>query len=251
MSKLLSRLLAFLGFLCPRIDGVDPDGAGDPPDAGDLPGSDIDPGGDDDDLGGVDDLDDDAGTPPVNARRTPRVDDTSERITRLEAELAAARRAPPTPQAPTVDPEWQREEERLRASDVTDMERWQIQANRTLRDNNRAAQQALFQAQDVNDRATFQAKFSSDPRRAKYADRVEEKLAEMRSKGQNVPRELLYYTMLGKDVAEGKLKSKPRSAPPADLPRGRTPNARADVGGRGTPKSEHQKRADRLANINI
>jgi hypothetical protein len=57
--------------------------------------------------------------------------------------------------------------------------------------------------------------------------------------------------MLGKDIAEGKLKPKARSAPPADLPRGRTPSARSDVGGRGTGKTEHQKRAERLANINI
>lgn len=248
MSKLLARLL---GFLFPRVDGGDPGDAGDTGadlDTGDRGGA-VDLGSDDLDDG-IDDLDDDAGSAPV-ARRAAPVDDTHNRVARLEAELEAVRRTQPAPQAPNVDPEWQREEERLRAADVTDIEKWQIQANRTLRANQQAAQQALFQAQDTNDRAAFTSKFSSDPRRAKYADRVEKQLSEMRAKGQNVPRELLYYTMLGKDVAEGKLKSKPRSAPPADMPRGRTPNARADVGGRGTGKTEHQKRADRLANINI
>lgn len=250
--KLLSNLLRFL--LLRVVD----DGAGD------LPSGDPDPaldgGGDpgtgrddlDDELG---DLDDDAGAPPVGARPAPRQNETSDRIARLEAQVSEAQRryqeavsrTPPT--TPQQDPEWQREEERLRATDVTDLERWQIQSNRTLRETRATAAQAVMHAQDTADRANFQSKFSTDPRRSKYADRVEQEIASMRQKGQNAPREAVYYYMLGKDIAEGKLKAKPK-APPADLPRGRTPNARTDVSGR-SGKSDHQKRAERLANIQI
>lgn len=254
--KLFSKLLHFL--LLRVVD----DGAGDPP-AGD-PAADSDVGGDsagggDDFDDGLGDLDDDAGNPPVGARPASRTqpDDRDERLARLESQVSEAQRryqealsrsAPTTPQQ---DPEWQREEERLRAADVTELERWQIQSNRTLRETRARAEQAVMHAQDTADRAQFQSKISTDPRRAKYADRVEQEIASMRQKGQNAPREAVYYYMLGKDIAEGKLKPKTRTAPPADLPRGRTPAARSDVGGRGTGKSDHQKRAERLANIQI
>ncbi|MGN6657082.1 MAG: hypothetical protein ACTHJ9_17315 [Rhodanobacter sp.] len=252
--KLFSKLLHFL--LLRVVD----DGAGDPP-AGD-PNADLDGGGDpagggDDFDDGLGDLDDDAGTPPVGTRSAPRTpsDDRDDRLARLEQQVSEAQRryqeavsrTPPT--TPQQDPEWQREEERLRAADVTDLERWQIQSNRTLRETRATAAQAVMHAQDTADRANFQSKFSTDPRRSKYADRVEQEITSMRQKGQNAPRETVYYYMLGKDIAEGKLKAKPK-APPADLPRGRTPNARTDVSGR-SGKSDHQKRAERLANIQI
>ena len=60
----------------------------------------------------------------------------AERLARLEAEverrgrLAAEARL--SSQSAPVDTEYQREEERLRSPDTTEMERWQIQANRTL-----------------------------------------------------------------------------------------------------------------------
>ncbi len=131
------------------------------------------------------------------------------------------------------------------------MDRWQIQANRTLRQTQQQAQQALQQAQDMADRTQFESKINSDPRRAKYADRVEQELTRARAQGQNASRESIYYWMLGKDIAEGKLKPKAKAkAPAADVPRGRPANVRSDVPGRGA-KSEHQKRVDRLANMNI
>ena len=246
MKKYASKLLRFL--LARVVD----DDAGDPPvdppadigALGDGSGDDLD-----DPIG---DLVDDEPTPPVSARRG---DDSRERLARLEAEVEAAKRyadnlrnSQPAP-SPQADPEFQREEERLRASDLTDLERWQIQSNRTLRENKRQAEEALRHAQDVSDRAQFQSQFQSDPRRSKYADRIEQELTTLRQRGQNAPREALYYFMLGKDIAEGKLKAKPK-APPADLPRGRTPGAKTDVTARGG-KNEHQKRAERLANINI
>lgn len=246
MNKLLQRLLGRLvGYLFP---GVDDDDA---PPADDLPSD--DPPADDtpaDDLPGDDDLDFDF-VEPTPARRTATSD--RDRLAALEAEverrgrIADAGRSSPTPSAPPVDPDFQREEERLRAADITDTERWQIQSNRVLRDNQRLANQALFQAQDLNDRTAFQAKIASDPHRARYQDRVEQALAEERRQGRNASREAIYYHMLGKDIAEGKLKPKAKAkTPAADIPRGRSPGVRSNVQGGGRGATEHQKRAARL-----
>lgn len=239
MNTLLKKLLASL---FPGVDGdTDDDPPADDPAALDSVDDDLD------DLPEPDLPDD----PPVRA--APRRDDSAERLARLEAEVerrgrlaaeAAARQPAP------VDSEYQREEERLRNPDTTDMERWQIQANRTLRDTQRQAQQALMQAQEMADRTRFEAKIASEPRRAKYAERVEEEITRARQRGQNASREDVYYWMLGKDIAEGKLKAKPKTTAAPNVNRGKPANVRSDVQGRGRT-TEHDKRRSRLENLNI
>ncbi|MBN3809419.1 hypothetical protein [Paraburkholderia sp. Ac-20347] len=250
MSALLKRLL---GLLFPGVDdGGDPpsdpaDGGGDPAASGDAGGG--DPGGDLDDLE-IDFVDD---TPPASASRGTDAD----RLARLEAEVERRGRAVDhsrAPATPVADPEFDREEERLRSPDTSDMERWQIQANRTLRATQQEARRAMFQAQDMADRTQFQAGATSDPRRARYADRVEEAVQAERAQGRNASREAVYFYMLGKDIAEGKLKAKARAkAPAADVPRGRSPgaNARADVPTRGRGATDRDKLRSRLENVQI
>ncbi len=160
---------------------------------------------------------------------------------------AEAQRNQPAP----VDAEYQREEERLRSSETSDMERWQIQANRTLRATQAEARQAMFQAQDMSDRTRFEAKINSDPRRAKYTERVEEEIGKARARGQQASREDVYYWMLGKDIADGKLKAKPKASSAPAVPRGKTPGVRSDVQGRGRPSSDRDKLRARLENQNI
>jgi hypothetical protein len=256
MNQLLKRLL---GFLFPGVDD------GDPPDAGGDPGGSgadadgvgsADPGG-----GGVDtdppedDLDFDLVEPAPTRRQPTTADD---RISAVEAQLAEARRAlesrahaPAATGTPNADPDFEAEEARLRSPDITDLERWQIQSNRALREQRRIAAQALFQAQDLSDRTAFEAKIASDPHRARYRDRVESAIQEERRQGRNASREAVYYYMLGKDIAEGKLRAKAKpKTPAADIPRGKTPGVRSTVPpSRGM--TEHQKRAARLADVNI
>jgi hypothetical protein len=242
VNKLLKRLL---GLIFPGIDGepddVDPTPVDDPA----TPDPDID------DL--VDPLDDDLpDDPPATAR--PRRTDADDRLAKLEAEVERRGRLAAEAErtrAPVVDPEFQREEERLRSQDLSDIERWQINANRTLRATQQQAQAALQQAQDMADRARFEAKVNSEPRRAKYTERVEEEIQRARQRGQQASREDVYYWMLGKDIAEGKLKAKPKAAVAANVPRGKTPGVRSDVQGRGRPQSDHDKRRARLENQNI
>lgn len=237
-SKLLKKIL---GLLFPGIDG----------DADDLPDDLPTPDTDDDPLDD-DPLDDIPDDPPVTART--RRDDVGDRVARVEAELA--RRAQladdreRAARAPAVDAEFQREEERLRSADTSEMERWQINANRTLRATQAEARQAMFQAQDMSDRTRFESKVASDPRRAKYTERVEEEIQRARSRGQQASREDVYFWMLGKDIADGKLKPKAKASTTPQVPRGKSPGVRSDVQSRG-PKSDHEKRAARLASMNI
>jgi hypothetical protein len=245
MNKLLKKLLKkWLALIYPGIDGDDNDV--DPPESDVAP----DPDGDDPDLDLELDLPDDP-APRAASRR----DDSGERLARLEAEVerrgrmaaeAAARQPAP------VDSEFQREEEKLRNPETTELERWQIQSNRTLREAKAEARQARLEAADMIDRTRFESKNSTDPRRAKYAERVEEAIQQERAQGRNASREAVYFYMLGKDIAEGKLKAraKPASKTP-DVPRGRSPGVRSDVQGRGRPTSDRDKLRARLENQNI
>ncbi|WP_157380962.1 hypothetical protein [Burkholderia ubonensis] len=254
MSKLLQRLL---GFLFPGVDDADPSDPG-----GDAGGGDAgvdgaggaDPGAGDPSADTPDDdFDFDFVEPTAPARRTTS---DAERLAALEAEVERRGRMvdssrTPTSTAPVTDTEFQREEERLRDPNLDPMERWQIQSNRTLRQSQQAAQAALFQAQDLRDQTLFESKIASDPHRARYRDRVEQAVQEERRQGRNASREAVYYYMLGKDIADGKLKPKAKAkAPAADVPRGKTPGVRSTVPpARG--QTEHQKRAARLADVNI
>lgn len=159
-----------------------------------------------------------------------------ERARRLEEDVENLKRSSG---APSEDQRTRQEEDRQLADpNVNELTKWQINANRTLRETQGAAKQALMQAQDMQDRAAFMSKATSDPRRAKYQDRVEKELTTLRSKGQNVDRETLYFYQLGKDIAEGKLKAAPKKASAAaNVPRGKTPAARSDVRSKGNNRS--------------
>ncbi|MCA8382526.1 hypothetical protein LGN22_26835 [Burkholderia cenocepacia] len=254
MSKLLKRLFGFL------LPGVDADGAADPGlDAGGDDAGSGDAGGGDSGAGGGgvdpadDDFDFDFVEPASPARRTTS---EADRLAALEAEverrgrLVDASRAA-APAAPVTDRDFDAEEARLRDPNTTEIERWQIQSNRTLRQSQQAAQAALFQAQDLRDQTLFESKIASDPHRARYRDRVEQAVQDERRAGRNASREAVYYYMLGKDIADGKLKPKAKAkSPAADVPRGKTPGVRSTVPpARG--QTEHQKRAARLADVNI
>lgn len=185
----------------------------------------------------------------------PKVDraaierEVSEKYERQLAELRAAQ-----PIRPTADPIFEQEEARLKASDATDLEKWQIQANRQLRAGAQASSAALAQAYDVADRTAFATLATTEPTLyKKYSPIVEQKLAEERSKGRNARREDIYTYLLGKDMREGKFTKKKAGAQKtndANLQRGKLPGARSDVSGKNS-MSDREKRAARLENVEI
>jgi hypothetical protein len=240
-------LAILLAFLRPAVEGEgegnqnpDPNADADA-DADPDPGSDADP-----------DPDPDADPEPTPEEKlaaaqeeTRKERERAEKFEREAAELRV-RHAPPPP----TDIEAQ-ENARLADPKTTDIEKWQIQANRTLRANTSASQLALAQAQDVSDKTTFSTVMLSDPVAKRYEARVEEELAKVRQKGGNAAREAIYTYLLGKDMREGKFKKKASTTDPnKGVPRGKTPGARSDVPAKGT-QTERDKRRARLENVQI
>lgn len=243
--KASNLLLKLLGLLFPGVEG-DPEPPLDEPE---IPEDELQ-----EELPGDDDLPELLDDEPVQRRAAPRQDDSAvraalERAERLERDVETLKRGNA---APSEEQRQHLEEQRQLDDPNTDpMTKWQIQANRTLRQTQQQAQNALLQAQDMQDKATFLAKAATDPRRTKYADRVEQELADMRKQGRNIDRDSLYAYMLGKDIIDGKLKpAAKKTSAAAQVPRGKPAGVRGDVTARGA-KSEHQKRADRLANMRI
>lgn len=174
-----------------------------------------------------------------------------ERASRYERELAEVRAQS---HRPATDPQLEEEERILRDPNSTDLQKWQIQANREIRAGRGAAQNALAQAQDINDRTAFQALATKNPPLFKrYEARVEEEYQKLRAKGQAAPREAILRFLIGNDALDGKLTRKAPAGKAADNPninRGRLPGARSDTSGKNS-MSEREKRRARLENVQI
>lgn len=247
MKNLLAILLAFF-----RLGVGDPDPNADPD--LDLGGNDPDPdpqGDPDPNLNG--DPDPQGDPEPdyraqLEAERQARADDRA-RADRYERE-AADLRANQSRSAP--NPQHDEEERILRDPQATELQKWQITANRELRAGRTRADQALAQAHDVSDRTQFSQWSTKNPAlHKKYEARVEQELANIRSKGGNAAREAILSYLVGQDALNGKLT---RKAAPANnnqnLNRGKLPGARSDTNGRNA-LSERDKRRARLENVNI
>lgn len=184
------------------------------------------------------------------ARREART--AKEEAERYQRELAEARiRSAPTAR----DEQVAVEDARLKDPNIPALERWQIESNRTLRQNTSAAQYALARANDVSDRTEFASFAIGNPVAKKYEARVEEELAKARAQGGNPARLAILKYMLGEDMLGGKFKKKAspekkEGEEKLGVSRGRLPGARSDVGAR-SGLSEREKRIERLRNQQI
>lgn len=147
---------------------------------------------------------------------------------------------------------YEQEQARLADPKVTELERWQIEANRKLRLNTQSSQAALMQAHDIADRTAFRQLEVTKPALFKrYEKRVEEELAKMRKAGGNTTREGIMRYLIGTDAMDGKLTAKKKAAPAGEtINRGKLPGARSDVRGK-TTMSDREKRAARLQDVQI
>ncbi len=198
---------------------------------------------------------------PRNSTRElrKRAQESEEARIRAEATLEAERRLrSEQSRSQTVDEEsrlFMEEEKRLRDAEVSDIEKWQINSNRTLRANSRAATQALRSATDISDRAEFDRLAVTNPKVYKaYSDRVEKSLSEMRTKGQDAPRLAVLRFLIGDDAVNGKTTGetvrKKTSTPVSTVNRSKPASARSDVSSK-QKQSERDKRNERLRNQNI
>ena len=95
----------------------------------------------------------------------------------------------------------QRNQPRQEEENLTDLEKWQRQADQTIR-------QVQFQNLDMQDRSNFLMQVSKNPAEAAYIDRVEQTLAEARTNGFNPKREDVLIRLMGID-ARSKMKQAP------------------------------------------
>lgn len=167
--------------------------------------------------------------------------------------LESSRRAPPSSAPLTPDQRLHEQEERdLQDPKIDPNRKWQIEANRTLRANKRASENALFQAHDLADKTSFgQLALTKAAIYKRYSERVEQEIKNMREKGQNAPREAVLRFLIGQDALDGKFAKKAAVKEESKgIDRGKSPGARSDVSARGT-LTERQKRAKRLENVQI
>lgn len=157
---------------------------------------------------------------------------------RLRAENQSLRPKP-------VDAEFEREEAILRDPKTTETQKWQIGANRTLRESKRSADSALAQARDISDRTSFDIACSKNKRLASVKNDVEEHLKKLAAQGQSAPREAVATFLLGQRVLNA-----PERKPAPAVDRGKTPGARSDVRAKGAT-TEQQKRTERLRGVQI
>ena len=166
---------------------------------------------------------------------------------RLEAE--DLRRRVPQPVAPPTEEARRRETEDRELADpkLDANRRWQIEANRTLRETKSRTDATLAQAQDLSDKANFDLSCATNKRFAAVKGEVEEELKKARAMGQNLPREAMAYYLLGKKVATAPEK---KAAAPEKPGTERGTAVRSDVRPTGR-MTEHQKRAKRLQDVQI
>lgn len=246
MKILLDWLAIAAAFLCPQVVG-DPEPEADPkPDADPEPEADPQP-----------ELDLDPADPEPEPQEDPKAEaeaarreakEARERAERAEREAAELRTRHAPRQADDIEAQ---ENARLSAADITPLEKWQIESNRTLRRTHGAANLALAQARDVADQTAFRALAMSDPIAKRYEASVEEELAKARAAGHNPTRESIYTYQLGRDMRAGKFKKKtPASDPAKRAERGKVPGVRSDVPAK-SGQSEREKRRARLENVQI
>ncbi len=275
MSRKLKWLLLRY-FTLGVVEGED-GGAGDAEDAG-ADGGAADAGAQGGDEGGLDDLGGgdleslieagEATLPDDKAAKKREADELArEREARIRAEVErdterrlraeSGHRAQPNAEQAIFE----EEQRRLADPATTEIEKWQIQSNRTLRANTQASNRAMTEAADMRDQAQFDRLAITHPKVHKaYAERVESELQKMRAQGQNAPRAALLRFILGNDMIEGKLKGKTARKPaaaaadagarPSGVSRGKPPGARSDVSAKQR-QTEREKREARLANVQI
>mgnify|MGYP001579967185 CR=1 FL=1 len=248
------------GFFVLGVADADADVDPDPAAADDAAGAadadaDLDEGDADADAGAGDEDTDADALAAKAAEDAKALKDAQEERDRAKADLEAERRRAP-PAAGLTDEQrlHEQEEAKLRDAKTTELERWQINSNRTLRENKRTSTAALAQAHDLSDKTSFNQLVITKPALHKrYAERVEAELRKMRGNGQNAPREAILRFLIGDDAMKGSLTSKKQSETKTDaggVDRGKSPGARSDVAAKGR-LTEAQKREKRLEGVQL
>lgn len=155
---------------------------------------------------------------------------------------------------PAAEPQQETpEQEAQRLALMTPEEKMEYRMEKMQRELRAASQRAEFVTMDTADKAAFDARAAADPRRAKYAPLVEQRLQEMRRNGANAPREAVLYYMIGERVmnADPKKINAQRNRGRQNVERQRAPagSGRGDV--RAERRPTGKTAAQRLENVEI
>lgn len=111
-------------------------------------------------------------------------------------------------------------------------ERAMEMVNEALERNNRQQQELTAQLMDQSDRSTFEARVASNPLLKKLQPDVERELANLRQRGQNLPRETIATYLLGQRVLAQQGKAKPGAQQRRTQQTARPLRPQGDAGGR-------------------
>lgn len=172
---------------------------------------------------------------------------------KAQDELAEARRSPAKHAQPTNDQLlWEAEEKSLQDPGLESWQRYAIEGRREAREARNVGQQAIREARDLSDKAAFDRIAQSKPKTvALYKEKVESLLKEVRSKGNDVPREKLLALLIGEAILAGDPKKKASSTKTGSVKRGTTPGVRSDTSSKSGRLSDEAKRDKRLENVRI
>lgn len=164
-----------------------------------------------------------------------------ERAARYEAQL---QRLMETQAQQVAAQNGQTEQQRVAEMDPTD--RVAYLANKQAEYMQNQISRLEFQVKDGQDQARFQAQAAIDPLYAKYSDKVEKALAEMRSKGTTAEREKILKYFVGEEVVEkrtsaGIAKIKEAAAQRVAAATGKPIGARGEINGGKKGKTAEER----------
>ncbi len=142
---------------------------------------------------------------PKPSRRDTRIASLTERVRERDAELQDVRRIVEDLRRDRQQPKPAQESPEMRAQRralMTPQEQMQEDLREAREGFTTQINQMQWQNADMTDRTAFQARCSVDPLYAKYAPKVEGKLAELRTGGGNAEREVLLKYLIGEAALE-------------------------------------------------
>jgi hypothetical protein len=139
-------------------------------------------------------------------------------------QLDEMRRNPPQPQH-VEDPRVEAE----RVALMSPEERIQYTVDKSLRQHQQKSDQLMHQLMDQSDRSSFEAKAAANPVAKKLAGEVERRLADLRSRGQNLPRDVVFTYLVGERALAQMGKGKTGARERQQRQQARPSNARGDA----------------------
>ena len=142
--------------------------------------------------------------PQRPSRRDTRIASLTDRLKEADAERETFRRRLAEVEQRYQQPKAQEspEQRAQRRALMTPQEVMTEELNEAKNSFTQQLQQVQWQNAETADRTTFQAKCASNPLYAKYAPKVEGKLAELRTRGINSEREVLLKYLIGEAALE-------------------------------------------------